>query len=355
MTKPKTERRARRRHPLVIAAAALLLLVVAAVPAIWWIARDQVAGALDNAQRDARKDGITLAHQGLSFSGFPFQLSATLNRPRATWSDGSWQGPEQMVGRTSFSDPTLLRFDGKGTHRLVLDGLGFTIDSEQADALVEIGSAGAEGLQAALADAKVDLDQGLGQALVKRLDLAAAPLPPLSDPTQRTTVVLNLEQLTLPQVLGAAIPDLGAEIQSGSLRALLTGPLKPGPAPMMLRAWRDGGGYIDLEQAELTWGPFSLEAGGRLTLDQELRPTGTLNLDIAGAPAVLKALAAAGKFDPSQARTYGKLLEGIAQPRDGKPGRWIALPLVLRDGHAYLQLPLGRIPLARVSPVVPLG
>ncbi len=345
----------RRRHPLVLGAAALLLLAVVAVPVIWWIARDQVASALENAQRDAARDGIELRHEGLSFSGFPFHLSAVVAKPGAAWSGGSWQGPESLQGETSFSDPTLLSFDGSGRHRLILDGLPVTIESRKAEALIEVGSAGPVAVEAALADTEILFDQAVGKASLDALFLAAAPLPPLSDAAQQTAIALDLSRLTLPAVLGAAFPSLGAVIESGSLRARLSGPLLPGPAPESLQAWRLGGGFLDLESLALAWGPFALEGRGRLQLDEALRPAGELRLEIAGLTAVLDTLADLGRLEPALARTYGGLLGGMARERSGREGRWLAVPLVLRDGRAFLKLPLGQIPLARLSPIVPTG
>lgn len=345
----------KRRHPLVVAVAALVLLVIVAVPALWWLAQNQVTAAVLSAQRDAAREGITLDHSGLSFSGFPFYLSAALANPKADWRGGRWQGPDSLTGETSFTNPTNIRFDASGKHALDIGALSLTADSQEALALLEVGQQGLEAIEANLGQTELQLAGGLGDARLQSLDLSASPLPPLTDASQTTAIALDLAGLSLPQALGAQLPGLGTSIEEGSLRANLSGPLTPGPAPQVLRYWRQNGGTLDLQRLTLTWGPVALEAAGKLSLDDLLRPVGTLNLQVAGFPALLEGLAALGRLEPALAKTYGGLLGGMAQPRSGKQGRWLALPLVLQDGRAFLRLPFGKIPLAKLQPLVPTG
>ncbi len=351
----KSSGKKRRRHPLVVGAAALVLLVIVAVPALWWIAQNQVTAAVVAAQHDAGREGITLDHDGLTFSGFPFTISAALARPKADWQGGHWEGPEVLTSETSFTDPTSIRIDASGRHALDIDALSLEVDSREALAFLEVGKQGPEALQANLRQTEIQLTGGLGEASLQSLELTAAPLPPLADASQTTALALDLTGLSLPQALGAQLPALGTSIEEGSLRANLSGPLAPGPAPQVLQYWRQNGGTLDLQRLTLTWGPVSLEAAGRLSLDDLLRPVGTLNLQAAGFPALLDGLAALGRLDPALAKTYGGLLGGMAQPRSGMQGRWLALPLVLEDGHAFLRLPFGKIPLAKLQPLVPTG
>ncbi len=351
----KNSSKHRRRNPLVVGVGALVLLVIVAVPALWWIARDQVSNAVAAAQYDAARQGYTLTHQGLDFSGFPFHLSAALASPRVDWGQGSWRGPGNITGETSFTNPTAVRLDGSGQHELSIDRLSMTIDSREALAVIGVGKQGAEAIEAALRDLDLQLDQGLGQARLESLELAAAPLPPLKQDGEAMAVSLDLKNLLLPKVLGLRVTELGGRVQDGSLRAEVTGPLRPGPTPQMLANWRDGGGKLDLKSLLIHWGPVAIEAKGKLGLDSKMRAEGRLNLQISGFPKLLNALAQLGKLDPVLAGTYGGLLGGMAQPRNGKSGRWLAIPLVLQNGQAFLSTPFAKIPLARLQPLVPTG
>ncbi|MEQ8655598.1 MAG: DUF2125 domain-containing protein [Kiloniellales bacterium] len=352
----KSSGKKRRRNPLVVGVAALVLLVIVAVPGLWWLARNQVSVAVASAQRDAAREGIMLDHEGLSFSGFPLYISAAVANPKADWAEGLWRGPESMTGETSFTDPTNIRFNASGRHVLDVGTLSFTADSQEALAVLDVGQQGPEALQASLRDTALQLAGGLGvdlgDARLQSLDLFAAPLSPLTNASQATNVSLDLAGLSLPQALGARLPEMGTTIEEGSLRAVLSGPLTPGPPPSMLQAWRQGGGVLRLQQLTLTWGPVALEARGTLGLDDRLRIEGTLDLQIAGFPTLLNSLAALSILDRSIARNYGGLLGGMARPRNGKQGRWLSIPLIFQDGQAFLRLPFAKIPVARLQPLV---
>ncbi len=341
-------RKSRRRRRLAIGGCSLLGVLVLAVVAVWWIARGEVAAALDNAQQQARAQGYDFRHRGASFSGFPLQLEVSLDQPEVAWNGGKWRGPKAITGGAWLTDPFEVRLLGPGPHRVEFGPFRLQVDSRVAEALVEVGTKGAEALQLTLRDSDIVVLGESGRGDMAQLDLTAAPLPPLKNDQRVMAINLDLASLVLPPVAADQLVVLGPEIQSLSVRAGLSGPLPPIPKKEAVEVWRQGDGHLDLDRLSLRWGDLRIEASGRLQLDQVSRPAGILDLEVAGLPLLLQALAAQGKLDSGMARTYGSLLGGMARPRPNREGRWIALPLVLRDGRAFLRVPFADIPLARL-------
>ncbi len=341
-------RKSRRRRRLTIGGGCCLAVIVLAVVAIWWIARGEVAAALVQAEQQAKAEGYDFRHNGASFSGFPLQLEVSLDQPEVAWNGGKWRGPTAVTGGAWLTDPYSIRLAGPGPHRLELGPLNLEIDGRVAEALVEVGSKGAEALELKIRDADIVVIGGSGTGDLAQLDLNAVPLPPLKNAKRVMAVSLDMASLVLPPEASDQLVELGPEIQSLRLRAGLSGPLRPGRKSAVVETWRGGGGHLDLDLLSLQWGSLQVIASGRLQLDEALRPAGTLDLDVAGLPLLLQALAAQGKIDASLAKTYGGLLGNMAQPRPDREGRWIALPLVLRDGRAFLKLPFTDIPVARL-------
>ncbi|GAB5467686.1 MAG: hypothetical protein Kilf2KO_07160 [Rhodospirillales bacterium] len=346
IAKPK-----RRRRRFTLFGGGLIGVLLIALGVTWWVARGEVASALAETQRNLAADGVRLDHQGLAFSGFPLQLEASLARPSLVWADGRWEGPAEVTGGAWLNDPFLLRFTGPGSNRLQLGPLTLELESRSAEAVANLGERGLDNLTLAIEDATLRFPDSGAQADLTKLDAEVGPLQPLRDAQDSTSFAVLLDRLTLPAAAVAGLPGLGRELKVLQIYGDLTGPLVPGPAAAVAQIWRQGDGVLDLTQVVLDWGDLQLEASGRLTLDGGLRPVGTLAVQIAGLPNLLQDLADSGHIKPGVARTYSGLLSGLAQPREGRAGRWIGLPLVLRDGQAFLKLPLTQIPLARVPPL----
>ncbi|MEO1190520.1 MAG: DUF2125 domain-containing protein [Pseudomonadota bacterium] len=331
----------------------LVALILVAVSATWWVARDQIETALQRTQADLAADGVTLDYSALGFSGFPLQMEAKLERPTLTWPDGSWQGPPAVSGAAWLTDPLSLAFSAPGDGRLRIGPQDLTIDSGQADAQVRIGDQGLDTVAVLLGNARIALPQGDEVLGLGTAEAAVAPVRPLRSATESSSFTLLLRDLRLP---AAAASGLGADLQSLDLAGRISGPLFPGAGPVMARIWQEGGGSLALERLDIVWGALRMEASGLLGLDQALRPQGSLNLEVADPDALLKALERSGQLQPGLAERYSGLLAGLARPRDGLSGRWVAIPLELRDGRAFLDLPIPFVPdieLARLPPLFP--
>jgi len=346
------DRRKRRRRRLAFYGLGGLAALIAAAGAAWWVARGETEALLERAREDGPRQGYALDHRGLDFSGFPLELQASLSRPRLTWDNGSWQGPATVTGGAWLTDPYAIELKGAGRHQLVLGPVTVDIDAAVAEAQVELASGGPEALSINLEGLDLWL-AGSGEAAgrLANLDIGAAPLPPLMASSDVTALSVEMDGLVLPVSTPFLTDRLGTEIQSLRLDADLTGPLAPGPPDLVARLWRESGGHLRVRHLAFAWGGLQVEAKGMLSLDRALRPMGELALEVSGLPQLLESFAAAGLLDPSMQR-YAGLLAGMAREREGRSGTWLPVPLQLVDGIAYLKLPLTRIPLFRVQPVI---
>jgi hypothetical protein len=113
----------------------------------------------------------------------------------------------------------------------------------------------------------------------------------------------------------------------------------------MARAWRDGGGMLDLRSLDLRWGRISATAMATLTLDEDLQPTGAGTLRLAGGGEVLDAAASTGLLAPRTATTARTVLTLLSRtPPEGGPPQ-IEVPLTLEDGVlALARFPLLQLP-----------
>lgn len=112
-----------------------------------------------------------------------------------------------------------------------------------------------------------------------------------------------------------------------------------------LQAWQAAGGQVKLLEARLSGGGGAMNATGEIGLDAERRPSGTINLTMANAPALMSALSAAGLM-PAFMVNLAPALSVVGMPGtlDGAPAS--TFPFTFRDGR----ISLGMLPLGKVGP-----
>ncbi|WP_426954490.1 DUF2125 domain-containing protein [Muricoccus radiodurans] len=138
---------------------------------------------------------------------------------------------------------------------------------------------------------------------------------------------------------------LGRSIQEAALEANLTGPLPAGRSPTnRAEAWRDAGGTLEIRRLDLRWGPANAQAAATVALDDALQPMGAGTLKLAGAEAVVDALANAGLIPARSAALARRVVGMLARPpAEGEPPQ-LEVPLTLEDRS----LSVARIPVARL-------
>ena len=99
---------------------------------------------------------------------------------------------------------------------------------------------------------------------------------------------------------------------------------------------------------EADWPPITLQASGRVSLDEALRPLGDFTARIAGLPELFDRLTAQGLMTEEQNVASEMAVLAFARERDSQDRPVVELPVSFRQGYLYL----GPVRLAPVSPVL---
>jgi hypothetical protein len=155
------------------------------------------------------------------------------------------------------------------------------------------------------------------------------------------------------QAAGVSLPPirnnpLDGEVEFARLDGRLEGAIPDAAPRRALGLWRDAGGVLVIERLELLWPPLDMEARGRLTLDEALRPKGELTARIADLPALLDRLAARGLIPAEQLPAMKLASLAFAGGTNARGRPVTELPVSFRDGY----LLLGPVPLTRLSPLL---
>ncbi len=157
-------------------------------------------------------------------------------------------------------------------------------------------------------------------------DLTAPRQAPQSHRDLGLAAIIQLRHLTIPE----PIRPLGDTIDSVTLDARAMGGLPQGDLVQALKAWRDDGGTIEIEHAELHWGALALEASGTLALDDDMQPLGAMSASIVDHDALIDASVAGGLLQPKAAGLVKIVLDILARPGPDGHSRLTA-PITLQD------------------------
>lgn len=185
---------------------------------------------------------------------------------------------------------------------------------------------------------KIVLSAGAGTNIgLTQIDEATATLsfaatPPANHKDEALSAEALLSRVTLP----AGLPSLGPGIETVSLSLSVKGALAgKGALKQNLAAWRDDGGTVEVQSAEIDWGPLSAKAAGTLALDGQMQPVGALTATIKGYGAAVDALVAGNAMRPGDATLAKFAMSALAKPgADGKPR--LEAPLTLQNGYLFL-------------------
>jgi hypothetical protein len=104
-----------------------------------------------------------------------------------------------------------------------------------------------------------------------------------------------------------------------------------------LASWQQTGGSLNIIEFKSSKGAIALEAEGRINLDTLRRPAGNLNVRAAGMGAIFQRFGLPGASSGRPGLLGGLLRKPAAPPEAAEqPGRFIPLPLGLRDGAVWL-------------------
>jgi hypothetical protein len=273
-------------HRLFLYAPLFVLLALAVGATLRWQA---VASGMETWLRQQNgheiAPGVTLHFASETVSGFPFNVDAVLRNVtfevKGARTSGAWHtdgfaiheltfGRAQQIYEAAGSQTVSWTDAERGSHRLV-----FVPGSLMASAILSGNRL-----------VRFDLDiNGIGSHEISgaRMQLHFRKAPD----RDAIDIVASADQLHLDTALQAGF---GADLRHATLDGSLV-PAAPFGALFDGRAlwddaideWRKNRGAFQLTRLEMNWGGLQFRASGRLGLDDDHRPQGTLALDIEGA------------------------------------------------------------------------
>lgn len=324
----------------------LLLLIAAALPAGWYGAAALLGHSFDSWVENRRDNGFAIRHGEPELAGFPFGLDVSIAEPSIESPKGwRWAGPV-LSGRSQVWEPLSIAVESPGRHDVTWGGpeapLNLQLDATTAAGEIELSLDGKlEKADAALT--KVRAEGPLpGAVQIETLDLAYRT--PANGSPEPGDLLLTASEVELPAGID---PPLGPKIQRLAVEGAVTGPLPDNASRQSLALWRDAGGFLDVQRFEILWGPLAMEAEGRLALDEELRPIGTLNASLRNGSAVIDILVEKRMIAERAAGALKLAIFALSKDAgDGGPPL-VELPVNLREGLLYL----GPVALFRLRPI----
>ncbi len=131
------------------------------------------------------------------------------------------------------------------------------------------------------------------------------------------------------------------------LEARLLGDLARGPLADSLKAWRDGGGTVQITRLKADLGALGIQADGTLALDEAMQPIGAFVARIKGFFPALQALKRAGVISAKDAVTAMVVLSAMARKKTAGGPFILTMPVTIQD----LNVHVGPVSLFEIPPL----
>lgn len=310
----------------------LLLALAAVVSAYWWMAAGAVSTRLDAINGREAAPGIRLSFTRKSVGGFPFRVDTVLDDVKieiaSTFGPIVWRSEHLAAHALTYGRAVTL-FEAAGRQIL-----SWTDDDGVHHRFEFIpGTMRASILEAKDVFGRFDLDIiGIDSP---SFDAARAQFHLRRDPNaDALDLVFSADDVRLAPQWRNAIGDSMARIRLDA-RLSPAAPLLAGGRDWREAAedWRGQQGALSIDQFEIAWGKLDAFGTGRIGLDGNRRPLGSLDLKIAGYRALLDEAAARGTVAPADKGVAAALLNDLAETGGDHAGR-LPATFVFKDGAA---------------------
>lgn len=331
------------------AIAAVLVVLVVADAGYWRIVTERLRGGIEDWIQARRAEGWTVDRGPVTVGGWPRAATASLAGLTLTHSGPGMPGdiriavPDIVLSVPVFRPASL---------RVALGG----------QRAFKVGDAPEQSVTGGAIELKIPLITGNGLAVdLKAADLRVGPATgawhadiasldaQVDDASQEAPFAMSFraraEAITLPATVKW---PLGPLVRSAAVNGALNGPLPAaGNVTEWARAWRDGGGSVDLKRVAVDWGPMSIVSSATLALDDQLQPMGSGTAKASGYGETLDRLAAGGVLTKSAATVAKAVLSLLAGAGDADAAASVDVPLTLQ----YRTLSMRQVPLVRLPEI----
>ena len=318
----------------------------------WFLTAGAAETAIDGWLAARNSEGIEASIDGIAVSGFPGDILIKIDGLSlfAPDYDTAWAWSAETIEASI--DPkkprrVVMRFPGAQTlgyqfyseyntteiraQRLTVQ---LDLNNEQALASLSIDAAGLS------LDASVSSRDPVTSA---RFQFRANFAPGPGMVPEGTQMSLRIDDLVMPAhtrgPLGNTVELLQANLE-------MRGAIGSADLLRALPEWRDAGGAVLIQQSQVRWGTLDLSGRGGFTLDDQLRPRGSIDAQIRGYVTTIEAFHAAGLLDDEERRSIDGVLSFLAQRG---PLTNIGLPVRAGEGLIFV----GPVSLGKIGPVIP--
>ena len=344
--------------PLVASVVGGIAIAVIAYTTYWFVAAGEIEGRIAEWAEHQRARGMTVEAGAPQVSGYPLQFEVSLNHPSVDNSakGWAWRGDELTASfRPWRFDKFDLKFHGQNDMRYFDGDSWHDIQGRVEDGSAWLQLDGEQRVENLLLDLKqitVAGPWGGDSVYVARLRARAEQLAETKftsdaapDPFEIATAAIEFEGVKLPLGVG---DEMGDAIEFLNFELSLLGPFPPGETNSSVKAWRDGGGTVELNSFRVRWGPLGFESAGTIALDGEMRPIGALTADITGYGDVIDALIMSNMIplgDGFLAKVAFNMMAD--KPEDGGPPVLRSVPVTAQDGGLFV----GPVAVARMPAI----
>jgi len=345
VTRPRRQRRR-----IGIAAACVVLGLLLAHAVYWRVASSRLETGFRAWTDDMRRQGWTVSTGSASVGGWPVAARLTVGDFAITGGaplipGGMRWNAKQVAMRVDLLQPWQVEILPTGPQHLhVGDGVDVPFAAERMKAVIPLlsGPPWTADIESDRLSLSLPTDANADSRLrIGHLDCHVAVTEGAGSGEEAVGFAGSAEAIELPS--GARWP-LGRSIASFAAEGSLDGPIPAASSPAAFAAaWRDAGGPLKLQKANLVWGPLTLELAATLALDDQLQPMGAGTSRIVGYDATLDALAGGGILTRSAAVAAKAVLSLLASaPAEGEVPE-VDVPLTLQ----YRTLSMRQVPLIR--------
>lgn len=308
-----------------------ILIVLGLYSAYWVYARSEIVRYVEAWEAAQIEAGFSIDHNDLRVGGYPYRFSVSAENVvmRAPEIDGGW------VLELNAFEANAMPYDF--SHWII--SLGDTVRFQQGDQGLALTTenarfsvSGADGVTQRIGSQITNLQiESLGSAPVSVTDVEALRLSAATGESGDMTIRLQLDgvQLAAEQIdpilagsFGDHITQLQADVVISQWPELARS--------ADLGTWARAGGVYSLREFHIGWGRLNMDAEGEMGLDEALRPTGRISLNILDPEAVVDAMIESGAISEENSGALRLVAQSAPRSDAGT-----AIPLSFRNGGVY--------------------
>ena len=340
----------------VMGMAAIAILGSGGYAAFWFLAANAAQAAVEDWVEARQAEGYQAATETITVSGFPGKILVRVDGLELAGPDHALVWRWRIEALQASVKPTdsrqiLLRIGGESSLAYRSETGETTIAIRAQRMAIQVQLNDDRGLQSVAVDttglslakstgAGTDGDPTTAGRFQIRANLDKGP-GAIPDGTQFS---VRFDSLVMPQhrrgPLGNTMDVLQANLE-------LRGALTSADLPAALAAWRDAEGAVVIQESQVRWGSLDMSGRGGFTLDDQLRPRGSVAAQIRGYAITVDAFHAAGLLDDEELKSIDGIKRFLGQRG---PLADIGLQLRAEDGLVHV----GPVSLGTVQPVIPL-